>query len=85
MRTILRYSVGTDGRFLAPKGARVLGIDEQHDRTMVWCEVEKGSEQPQVTRVILVVRAGEDIPDGFVHLMSKVESPFVFHVYVGEE
>lgn len=83
-RTVLRYSVGTDGKFLAPATAKVLGIDQQHERTAVWCEVDQGSLEPQVLRRVVVIRSGEDIPDGFVHVVSRVEDPFVFHVYVGE-
>ena len=83
-RTVLRYSVGTDGNFLAPASAKVLGIDEHHDRTSVWCEVDQGALEPQVLRRVVVLRTGEDTTAGLVHLTSKAESPYVFHVYIGE-
>jgi hypothetical protein len=55
----------------------IIFVGTQNTFVMLWCE----NRGPSAQRTFKVFGTGHDIPDGWVHVGSVQEPPFVWHVY----
>lgn len=85
MRTIYKYTLEVVDEvqtfFTVPKGAKILCVQEQHNRPTLWMEVDTAAETEQ--RHFVIFGTGEELPEGgernYIH--SVQIGGYVWHVY----
>lgn len=81
-RTVWKYPLPIEDRVTISTPALkplLVGADPSGQKC-VWFEI--APELPAVDFVLAIVGTGNPVPDGFEHLDSFVQGPFVWHVYV---
>lgn len=80
-RVVYKYEIdltqGTTVKACAP--AKPVHFARQDSSYCVWVEQQVG--QPDTTIEFYVVGTGHPIPEGFEHVSSILDGPFVWHLY----
>jgi hypothetical protein len=81
---VLKWPVSVDGERHAVGGGPVMLVASQgaHGTICVW--TLEHSEEPTISREVIVVGTGHDLPDGgtnWDHIGSCLAGPYVWHVF----
>jgi hypothetical protein len=69
-----------EGSVIMPIGAKILSIQSQHGRSMIWALVDPNVEDE--SRWFSIIGTGEPFDDAdMTYIASVQDSPFVWHVF----
>ena len=80
MKTVFKYELqGKDVILKLPLGAKILNVQLQNDRPVLWALVNPENEL--VDRSICIVGTGWDVEDNMEYINTYMEGYFVWHVF----
>jgi len=81
---IWKFEIPQDGSLVEmPQGARLLRVDEQYRKVMIWALVEPDAEK--VNRHLLVYGTGHEVETDLPFVGTAFVGPLVWHVFDGGE